>query len=1222
MIKRRLTISSILTVVFTILSVAIGKIGCYYSKTNIDKDVIESVVLTKQAKSVELLGIVKSAVANNEAETLTADVNEIKEHFADQNEIYLAIYKNWHLKLWPSRKVVLPDVFDPDLFSNKVVLLGHSYYLSFHCRINNVDIVVLAHLKTQHKYKNEYLNDEFSKDFNLPNDVRISLNLFSGTRIYDSDKNFLFSVEDLTTTRWSYVLIWISLMIFLLAIAFFFRLIESLVDFLSKSNGLLVAILVSALFAVLARVLMFFTDIPGFLCKGYLFAPELFASGSMFPNLGDSLLNVLWVLFYTTVIYLQVIKQEKEGLKIKVTSYLLVASGIIISLLAFYITSYVSAVVKDSNIELELYKILNINGYTFISLLVLLIGAGSYLLISDLFLTLLRTKYKLKHIALTHLTTLAVITGLMLYFNGESVFAIFFFFLFTTVLYVFHLRKAYGHSFVTVTTALLSVYFVIHAHSEYEEKWHEKNKVVAIQLTSSDDLNTEYQLHEISIAISNDTALQKIVSESMGDFVRTSNYVNSKYFSEINRFYNVSILCFLPSDSVFVDSSSIQWQPWRHHYENRIYKLGSAVPNSDYFRLYRNTGSARYIGFHPIHSSLQQSPTIVIELDDKSYELNRRLHSFLFHDRFGSKTDDLDFSYATYYDNRLISKTGTFDYRTRIISNSGDKDDVFEEQYYDGYKHLIYHVNKNQTVIISEPKVSIYDLIIWFSYVFIIYYVIVLLVSIVFNLSFIRLSLVPTIQNRIQITMAFALLFSIFAIGAGSIYFNFQISQHKHTEVINEKINSVSNEINGQFSKVKDLYRYDEDYMSFLMRKYSRVFNTDVSLFDISGNLVATSLSEIFDEQLIGTKMDYEAYRSLTNDNRSKVIQYENIGNLSYYSAYIPLINSQGVVLGFINLPFLSQDNLKTKDLTSMIVALTNIYVLLLLLSIMLTLFVSNKVTRPLLIVREKLEEFDIKKQNTPIDYDSADEIGDLIKEYNRMVSELAKSTELLAKSERESAWQSMARQVAHEIKNPLTPMKLNIQLLQRAWEDRVYDFDNRLNKVCKTLIEQIDALSNIATEFSVFAKMPQGQYEKLEIYEAVISCVTLFEETKNVKITVETDKKTGLLVIADSDQIKRVFTNLIKNAIQAIPEERLGLINIKLRTGDGNVLISVSDNGMGIPADMQKRMFQPNFTTKTSGMGLGLAMVKNIITGINGNIWYETQQHEGTTFFIQIPLA
>jgi nitrogen fixation/metabolism regulation signal transduction histidine kinase len=291
-------------------------------------------------------------------------------------------------------------------------------------------------------------------------------------------------------------------------------------------------------------------------------------------------------------------------------------------------------------------------------------------------------------------------------------------------------------------------------------------------------------------------------------------------------------------------------------------------------------------------------------------------------------------------------------------------------------------------------------------------------------------------------------------------------------------------------------------------------------------------------------------------------------------------------------------------------------------LTILIAVFVSNKITKPLLIVRKKLQELDIKRQNSPIEYHSQDEIGDLVREYNRMVAELSKNTELLAQRERESAWQSMARQVAHEIKNPLTPMKLNVQLLERAWEDRAYDFDKRLHKVCKTLIEQIDALSHIATEFSAFAKMPKERLGEVDIHNAIVSCVNLFEETKNTQITVAADSSSSYRVVADGDQIIRVFTNLIKNAIQAIPEERLGIINIRLKTDAGHVQISVSDNGEGISPEMQKKLFQPNFTTKTSGMGLGLAMVKNIISGINGIIWFETVEHEGTTFYIQLPLV
>lgn len=1220
--KSKIKISLILTLLFTVISVVVGKLGRYYSKSYIDKEHVESVIRAKEEKALEYLAIAKETALENGFEYLQEDFLDIVDQYSNQNQISLAVYKNWHLKHWPIRKIVLPLVFDPDLFSQRVVLLGHSYYLSLHARVDNIDIVVLSFIKAQYKNKNEYLNDKFASDFNLSSDVNITTNFLSETRIYDSDKNYLFSIEGETDTRWSRFLIWASILLFLFATVCFFQFIVNIINFIAIKKDLLWAVIISILISIIARLLLYYTNVPGFMFEGDLFSPELFSSGWLFYTLGDSLIDALWIFFTTIAVYLHVVRQEKKGLRIEIKRHLLIVSGILISLLAVFIARYVTAVVNDSNVELELYKILNINGFTFVALLVLLITVSSYILISYLSLKVLHLYYKLKQIVISHFIFIVFGAGLMFYLFDISVFDVIFFLFLSLVSYIFYFRKKYHHLFVVVVILGLSLYFVAKTYSGYERKWFESNKVTALRITSSDDLNTEFQLHEISDKISQDTILQSIVSNSEGDFTRTSNYVDNQYFSEISRLYDVRIFCFMPHDSVFVDTSSVQWQQWRQYYENKAHKSGLLVPNSDYYRLYRSAGSTRYIGFHLIHSLLPQNLTVVVELDDKQYRLKHGLHSLLFHDRFDYKSDNHDLSYAMYFDKRLISKAGTFDYRTRIDYPPEEAKDIFTEQYFDDYRQLIYRIDQNQTMIICEPKVNIYDLLIWFSYTFVIYYIIVLFVSTIFNLPLIKSLLAPTIKNRIQNTMALALLVSIFAVGVVSIHYTFWITQHKYTEATNEKITSVSKEMNGQFTMVKDLSYCDDGYIDFLISKYSEVFNTDISLYDVSGNLVASSLRDLFDENIIGSMMNYEAYRSFSAENLSKLVLQEDIGRLKYYSAYIPLINSQGTVLGFVNLPFIGQDNVIAKDRASIIVTLTNIYVILIILSILLTVFVSNKVTRPLLIVKQKLQDFDLKKQNTPIEYDGADEIGNLIKEYNRMVSELSKSTKLLAQTEREGAWQSMARQVAHEIKNPLTPMKLNIQLLQRAWDDNAYDFDNRLNKVCKILIEQIDALSSIATEFSAFAQMPEGQYENIDIYEAALSSVALFEETKNVKISVEADKKANLIVVADSDQIIRMFTNLIKNAIQAIPEERLGLINIKIKTLDKNVLISVSDNGTGIPAEMQNRMFQPNFTTKSSGMGLGLAMVKNIIVSIGGTIWYETQENEGTTFFIQIPLA
>jgi nitrogen fixation/metabolism regulation signal transduction histidine kinase len=238
------------------------------------------------------------------------------------------------------------------------------------------------------------------------------------------------------------------------------------------------------------------------------------------------------------------------------------------------------------------------------------------------------------------------------------------------------------------------------------------------------------------------------------------------------------------------------------------------------------------------------------------------------------------------------------------------------------------------------------------------------------------------------------------------------------------------------------------------------------------------------------------------------------------------------------------------------------------------------------------------------------------------MIDQLEESAELLARSERESAWREMAKQVAHEIKNPLTPMKLSVQYLKRAWDDKADDWDNRLDRFTNTLIEQIDSLSTIASAFSDFAKMPKSEYSDVDIAHSVKSAVDIFEDTShNVSINLDHYPENYFIVKTDAKQIVRVYNNLLKNAIQAIPDDRMGVIDIKIYQENNNVITTIKDNGKGIPTEMWEQIFTPNFTTKSSGMGLGLAIVKNIVVNSGGEIYFSTELNIGTTFYVKFPL-
>jgi two-component system, NtrC family, nitrogen regulation sensor histidine kinase NtrY len=309
------------------------------------------------------------------------------------------------------------------------------------------------------------------------------------------------------------------------------------------------------------------------------------------------------------------------------------------------------------------------------------------------------------------------------------------------------------------------------------------------------------------------------------------------------------------------------------------------------------------------------------------------------------------------------------------------------------------------------------------------------------------------------------------------------------------------------------------------------------------------------------------------------------------------------------------------QELSTFMMTFINVYVFLIAIAIMIALFISSRITRPLKEIRDKIGRVRLGSRNEKIIWArKGDEIGDLVSEYNRMIDELALSADLLAKSERESAWREMAKQVAHEIKNPLTPMKLSVQYIYKAWKDNAPDWDSRFQRFTQTVIEQIDALSHIAAAFSDFAKMPRSEMHPLDLGEAVSNAIATFTGNKST-IQLDYDKDKEYRVLADKRQIIRVFNNLITNAEQAIGSQEGGQISICIKQDEGKFVVTVKDNGPGIPDEQKPRIFTPNFSTKSEGMGLGLAMVKSIVEGHGGTIWFESAHGQGATFFFELPV-
>lgn len=431
-------------------------------------------------------------------------------------------------------------------------------------------------------------------------------------------------------------------------------------------------------------------------------------------------------------------------------------------------------------------------------------------------------------------------------------------------------------------------------------------------------------------------------------------------------------------------------------------------------------------------------------------------------------------------------------------------------------------------------------------------------------------------------------------------------------------------------ASLRDLYFWDMSISSQNtrglnadLRDLSYTYETDILVYDLNGGLVGSSVPQLIESGLISPIIAPEPFFTDSVDR----VCYEQIGSVPYLTVYTPFYNGNQLLIGYIGVPcYVSSPQLE-KEVTEYIGRFLPPYVFLLILSFVIAVVVTQRLTRNMRSMADTMQRFQLGKDNY-IHYENNDELGELIRQYNLMVKQLEQSTTKLAQSERESAWRTMARQIAHEINNSLTPMKLSVQQLQRIKGTEF--FDERFDRASRLLLEQFDDLGRIATTFSDFAKMPEVYPSEVDIAEKLFSAVTLMRMNDPSIPIRYVGQERGVLAYADAEQVSHVFTNVMKNALQALQGKKsAGDIIVMLKDASKETMlkrqlpasfewveISISDNGPGIPEAIQSKVFVPNFTTKSTGMGLGLAITKNIVDGSEGVITFDTSD-KGTTFYI-----
>ena len=390
------------------------------------------------------------------------------------------------------------------------------------------------------------------------------------------------------------------------------------------------------------------------------------------------------------------------------------------------------------------------------------------------------------------------------------------------------------------------------------------------------------------------------------------------------------------------------------------------------------------------------------------------------------------------------------------------------------------------------------------------------------------------------------------------------------------------------------------------------VQNVNFNIYNLDGSLLNSTL--------IGAenKINDLVLLKLKNSEELSIIQKTTINNVQYRSSYSLILDNLSNPIWILNLPYYDDDQLNSYELNSFIAIFGKVYFLILIIAIIFSYLISVYITKSLSEIGKKIKQTRLDKTNTKIQIKArSKEVNILVESYNKMVEMLNDSVKKLSKSNKEQAWREMAKQVAHEIKNPLTPMRLSIQSFQRNFDKNDSKFKSRLDEFSKTLIQQIDTMSTIASAFSNFAEMPAQQGEKINIIETTKLALKIFKEN----YIVFSSEFKDLQVRIDRTQMVRIITNLIKNALEACELIKEPKVQVIIEKKKKEVLISVIDNGEGISKELKNKIFEPKFTTKTSGMGLGLGMVKNLVDSYDGRISVRSKIDTGTTFSITFPL-
>ncbi len=1152
--------------------------------------------------------------------------------------INMLTFQNGVLRFWSTIRAIPTD---PEFIreGSSFVQFPNGWYEVIKKTSGSYIILFLIDVKNQYAIQNQYLDEEISPLLSASNALtKASFTDENTYPIHNLQGKLLFEVKlkpGYTRGIYATVEIWLW-SIGLFSICLFFN---SFCSWLVKKGQLVPATILLCLFFAGVRI----TDLEfGWFNRQFdllIFSPRIYAESFFMPSLGDFLLNVIaltWVVLfvYTYRDRYQVPRWFRHH---RIFGFVLLGVFLLIfTVVALLFDKVFFGLIINSKINFDITNIVNLGWISWVSIIILCLVWFNVYLIVIIFLQ------QTKQLNISDRERLVFfLCALTLYFFYQLMTGFSLFFV-ACALFVFvtswNFYKNENRFSIGIFAAIFFCLAFISAmkylkFTGIKERYN--RMAIAQRLVSSDDFKVISAIEHLEKNIQANSFVQQYFRQpALSSEIELQKHIDKQYLEDyLPRFdYNIY-------EYNNLDSSTTGHKGTELSYFKGLVKAGSVkVQESAFFYRVNDTfGYQNYFGIIPILENEQLLGTLVIEFKSQPYNYRGQLPELLLDRTIRNDDDYGNYSVALYKDGKLENQSGKYTYKL----NSGDYHirPMYAGFFTDSlnYTHLAYSPVASKLVIISRENISAVVYLATLSFFFLVFilfsvalYILIWLLKNIdeswngwFNIN--RSLMINAnkvlYKTRIQFSIVLSVVATLLIVGWTTYFYIRDEYRRQQQDFIREKIRNVQQAYERKILSTGLPYPTDKALADF--NQFADANAVYLNLYDINGRLLFTSLPRMYDQGILNRRIGPKAFMTLSMRQESEFINsQEKIGTFSYAAAYAPIRDVRNQVIAYIGVPYYANEADYHNKIGVFINTLINIYALVFVAIGILAVFLANQITSPLTFIQESIRKTKLGQKNQPIGWSRHDEIGSLIKEYNKMIAALEESAGKLARSERESAWREMAKQVAHEIKNPLTPLKLGVQLLERAWKENDPNFDRKFERFSKSFIEQIDSLSTIASEFSNFAKMPDTKLEKLLLLPVIDQARDVFINTQDADIHIRNKTTADIIIKGDKDQLLRTFNNLFKNAIEAASTDRKCVVGVTISNDKENVMIEVDDNGKGIDPALHEKIFVPNFTTKSSGTGLGLAFVKQAVENAGGSIAFKSFADVGTTFYLTFPLA